>query len=148
MYTYIFLLFFNTSIGMRWHRVRPHSWLHTETATCAAWHHFVAETLMIQCRQSRTRKHLEAESASMSVVWRYYKVDDDNIAIANCDIWKLGIARGEEFMIFITWLLNLIGTSLLLSFYYFTFSILSQLYFIWVCIYNLFKNTNEKPFII
>ncbi len=32
----------------------------------------------------------------MSAVWRYYKVDDNNIAIANCEICKLGIARGGK----------------------------------------------------
>ncbi len=33
----------------------------------------------------------------MSAVWRYYKVDDNNIAIANCEICKFGVARvGKE----------------------------------------------------
>ncbi len=32
----------------------------------------------------------------MSAVWRYYKVDDNNIAIANYEICKLGIARGGK----------------------------------------------------
>ncbi len=95
IYMYIYShYFFNTSIVMRWHRVRPLD--STETATRAAWHHFVAETLLVKCRQSRTRKQLKAESASMSAVWRYYKVDDNNIAIANCEICKLGIARGGK----------------------------------------------------
>ncbi len=32
----------------------------------------------------------------MSAVWRYYKVDDNNTAIANCEICNLGIARGGK----------------------------------------------------
>ena len=32
----------------------------------------------------------------MSAVWRYFKVDDKNVAIANCEICKLGISRGGK----------------------------------------------------
>ncbi len=32
----------------------------------------------------------------MSAVWRYYNVDDNNIGIANCEICKVGIARGGK----------------------------------------------------
>ncbi|XP_073715900.1 zinc finger BED domain-containing protein 4-like [Misgurnus anguillicaudatus] len=31
-----------------------------------------------------------------SAVWKYYKVDDNNVAIANCEICKLGISRGGK----------------------------------------------------
>lgn len=56
----------------------------------------VAETLLVKCRQSRTQKYLEAENVSMSAVWRYYKVNDNNIAIPHCEIYKHGMARGGK----------------------------------------------------
>ncbi len=102
---YIFSLF------MRWHRVRPldstqkqqrvrhditllqrRYWLNAGVVPKSA----PQPEYSAQHLQSRKRKQLEAENASMSAVWRYYKVDDNNIAIANCEICKLGIARGGK----------------------------------------------------
>ena len=57
-------------------------------------------TLLHAVKRSRTRQQLEAGGANMSAVWRYFKVDHKNVAIANCEICKIGI-----FMI--TWLFKL-----------------------------------------
>ncbi len=34
--------------------------------------------------------------AAMSAVWRYFRVNEENNAVANCELCKLGISRGGK----------------------------------------------------